>query len=159
MERLTKLGEVVSAMLARPDIAETIIQLKSDVKNSPEPFVWAVLDLTPIAERLPKDIRSGWIFVLKKETWSGAHFHPNSVQHMVVIEGRGRSSIGGVSGTMSPMETDQPIETDWFVIEAGAPHEFYPVENDMVVMSFHTCDAAALLEISAADGRSRTYAV
>jgi len=45
----------------------------------------------------------------------------------------------------------------WYVIDEGVPHEFFPEEEDMVVVSFHTCEAHELEEVACGTGESRLY--
>src|SRR5688500_12322585 len=93
---LQQLDEAVAQLITRPAIHRLIDTLKNDLQHTAEPFVWTTIDLLSIETRLPDQIRSCWIFVLKKDVPSGCHFHPNSVQHMVMIEGEGTSAIGTV---------------------------------------------------------------
>ena len=137
-------------------VIETISKLKRDVDLSSEPFVWANLALSTVAEQLPASIKSAWLFVLKKNTWSGAHMHPNSVQHMIVLEGRGQSKIDAQTGDLFSASSEGPNANEWCVIPAATLHEFYPDGADMVVMSFHTCVADELIEVSAG-GSVRHY--
>ena len=107
---------------------------------------------------LPERIKSGWVFVLKKDVPSGCHYHPNSVQHMVMIEGQGQSSVGNLRKEMVRFGTPgQPPETVWYVINEGVHHEFFPEETEMVVVSFHTCEARELEEVACGSGAERLY--
>lgn len=146
---LEQLGVVVQHLLAQPDTAVHIERLRAEAGRSTEPFVWTSLDLAPLGALVPAPIRSGWIFVLRRDTPSGAHLHPNSVQHMFVAEGQCRAEIGG-----APAELRRG---QWVVIPAMVAHEFFPSGGEMVVVSFHTCPADALKEVSAASGASRVY--
>jgi mannose-6-phosphate isomerase-like protein (cupin superfamily) len=116
------------------------------------------IDLQSITMPLPDAIRSVWIFVLKKDMPSGCHYHPNSIQHMVMIEGEGTSTIGEISREMKGFGSpDSSLDDIWYVIPEGVPHEFFPRETDMVVISFHTCASDELQEISCDTGASRGY--
>ena len=141
--------------MTRTDVVETIGRLKSELRASSEPFVWATIGLQNVAG-IPTEIRSAWIFALRAEHWSGEHYHPNSVQHMIVLEGHGRSRIGSTIGEMVAFG-DGSAGDPWFVIDPGVPHEFYPEKRDMIVMSFHTATAEALLEVSESGGSIRHY--
>ena len=155
---LIELNDLVKHLLKEKDIAEKISLLKEEVIDTDDTFVWSVIDSKYLPDKLPGDLKSGWIFVLKRGTPSGCHYHPNSVQHMVMIEGKGESKVGGVSKKMnhlaSPNHTPEEI---WYVIEEGVEHEFFPEERDMVVISFHTCEANELKEISCNSNESRFY--
>ena len=153
MDYLPQLDEVVAQLITRPAIHSVIDTLKNELQNTAEPFVWSTIDLHTIDAGLPDTIRSGWIFVLKKDVPSGCHFHPNSIQHMVMIEGEGTSRIGSISGHMK-----RRGEPDcWYVIPEGVPHEFFPKGRDMVVVSFHTCASDELEEVSCDSGATRNY--
>jgi hypothetical protein len=108
-----------------------------------------------IAHCLNESSQSG---SLKRDVPSGCHYHPNSVQHMVMIEGQGQSSVGNLRREMIRFGTpDQPLETVWYVINEGVPHEFFPEETEMIVVSFHTCEARELEEIACGSGGARLY--
>ena len=149
------LNDAVANLVTRADVIETIGRLKSELRTSSDPFVWATIGLQNVAG-IPADIQSAWIFALRAERWSGGHYHPNSVQHMVVIEGHGRSRVGGTIGEMVAFG-DGSLGDAWFVIAPGVPHEFYPIKDDMIVMSFHTATAEELLEVSESGGSIRRY--
>jgi hypothetical protein len=129
-----------------------------ELSGTQEPFVWSTVALEAIGVALPAPIKSCWIFLLKGDVPSGCHYHPNSIQHMIVLNGHGRSKIGGVERTMIPFgSAHHSIEQKWLVIGEAVPHEFFPQGEDMTVVSFHTCDAAELEEIASASGASRIY--
>jgi len=145
----------VANLVTRADVIETIGRLKSELQASTEPFVWATIALQNVVD-VPAEIRSAWIFALRAERWSGEHYHPNSVQRMVVIEGHGRSRIGSTIGEMVALG-DGSLGDAWVVIAPGVPHEFYPEKDDMIVMSFHTATAEELLEVSEGGAWIRHY--
>lgn len=157
-ERLDQLSAAVLALLGRRSTVLTIERLKNEVRVATAPFVWEEIEVdAALGARLPDDIRSAWIFVLKQDTPSHSHYHPNSIQHMVVLEGAAIAKIGDSSKEMTRFDPDKSANAVWEVIAAGVPHEFFPRGQHMVVMSFHTCAASELLEIDAATGRERTY--
>ena len=84
---LPQLNEAVAELVTRPAIHSLIDTLKHELQHTSEPFVWSTIDLVSIPTPLPENIKSGWIVVLKKDVPSGCHFHPNIIQHMVMIEG------------------------------------------------------------------------
>ena len=156
-EYLPQLNNAVAELIKSPAIHGLIDSLKSQLQDTPEPFVWSTIDLESIASH-PDGIKSCWMFVLKKDVPSGCHFHPNSIQHMVVIEGEGTSEVGGVSGEMKHFGDPNSSPDDvWYVIPEGTPHEFFPKEKDLVVISFHTCEPHELQEISCGSGAMREY--
>jgi mannose-6-phosphate isomerase-like protein (cupin superfamily) len=155
---LNKLNAAVELLISKKSYSETVDQLSRDINQSLEPFVWSVIDLNSIELELPENIKSCWIFVLKKNVPSGCHHHPSSIQHMVVIKGQGTSRVANSNRRMiqfgSPAESLADI---WYVIDEGVPHEFFPEEEDMIVVSFHTCSANELEEIACETGQTRLY--
>ncbi|MEN3326444.1 MAG: hypothetical protein V7638_1251 [Acidobacteriota bacterium] len=159
MDYLSQLNEAVAQLISRPAVHRLIDDLKQELPHTSEPFVWATIDLQSVTAPLPDTIKSGWIFVLKKDVPSGCHYHPNSIQNMVMIEGEGTSKVGGDSSEMKRFaDPDSSLEDIWYVIPEGTPHEFFPAEKDMVVVSFHTSASDELEEVSCDSGATRTYA-
>jgi hypothetical protein len=155
---LPLLNEAVAQLVTRREIHNLIDSLKNQLQQTFEPFVWSTINLQSITARLPYTIRSCWIFVLKKDVPSGCHYHPNSIQHMVMIEGEGTSKVGPKTRQMKDFgEPDCSLDDIWYVLPEGVPHEFFPRERDMVVVSFHTCASDELEEISCESGTARNY--
>ena len=155
---LEKLNTAVNFLIDQKTFIETIEQLREEINHATEPFVWSVVDQNSINCELPESIRSCWIFVLKKDVSSGCHYHPTSVQYMVTITGQGMAKVAGISRRMVEFGSPNDSLSDkWYVIDNGIPHEFFPEEKDMVVVSFHTCDAAELEEIGCETGKRRLY--
>lgn len=157
-EYLPQLHEAVAQLIARPETHSLVDSLKKQLPQTSEPFVWSAIDLQSIQMRLPDSIRSCWIFVLKKDVPSGCHYHPNSIQHMVMVEGEGSSKVGPDSREMKLFgDPDSSLDDVWYVIPEGMPHEFFPKGQDVVVLSFHTCTSDELEEISCDSGTTRNY--
>lgn len=155
---LQTLNDAVEQIVSQKTFSEIVQGLKKELSYSDEPFVWSVIDLSPVNCALPEKIKSGWVFVLKQDAPSGYHYHPNSVQHMAMIEGQGQSSVAGIRKEMVRFGTQsQPLENIWYVIGEGVPHEFFPEETEMVVVSFHTCEARELEEVACGSGAERLY--
>jgi mannose-6-phosphate isomerase-like protein (cupin superfamily) len=155
---LEKLNTAVGFLVNQKTFLETIERLSEAINHSQEPFVWSVIDLNSIDRELPESIRSCWIFVLRKDMASGCHYHPNSIQHMVTVKGQGMSKVAGIHKRMVQFgsSTDSLADT-WYVIGKGVPHEFFPEEEDVVVVSFHTCEATELEEVACETGEKRLY--
>lgn len=157
-EYLPQLHEAVAQLIARPETHSLVDSLKKQLPQTSEPFVWSAIDLQSIRAQLPDSIRSCWIFVLKKDVASGCHYHPNSIQHMVMVEGEGSSKVGPDSREMKLFgDPDSSLDDVWYVIPEGMPHEFFPKGQDVVVLSFHTCTSDELEEISCDSGTTRNY--
>jgi hypothetical protein len=155
---LQNLNDAVEQIVRQKTFSEIVQGLKEELSHSEESFVWSVIDLSPVNCALPERIKSGWVFVLKKDVPSGCHYHPNSIQHMVMIEGQGQSSVAGIRKEMVRFGAQgQPLANIWYVIGEGVPHEFSPEETEMVVVSFHTCEARELEEVECGAGAKRLY--
>ena len=155
VDYLPQLNAAVEELIAHASFHKLVDGLKDQLQHTSEPFVWSTVDL-PFG--LPETIKSGWIFVLKKDVRSGCHYHPNSIQHMVMIEGEGTSKVGARSRQMRRLgEPDTSLDDVWYVIPEGVPHEFFPSGADVVVVSFHTCAPDELEEINCDSGAMRNY--
>ncbi len=154
---LRRLDAAVGHLLAEVSFAATLASLREELARSTETFVWTTLHLSAIPVELPDAIESGWVFHLRKDVPSGAHYHPNSVQHMVIVAGQGVSEIGGERRPAVPFTSSAPVEDRWLVIGQGVAHEFTPVAGDMTVISFHTCTAEELEEVDCESGGVRHY--
>lgn len=155
---LEKLHDAVKWLQRQESFSRVVERLKLELNESTEPFVWSTIALDTIEASLPATIKSCWSFLLKRDVPTGCHYHPNSIQHMIALNGHGRSKVGSVEGTIKPFDSPQhSIEEKWYVIEQGVRHEFFPEGEDMAVVSFHTCEASELEEIACGSGVSRLY--
>jgi len=155
---LEKLHSTVEWLLGQDSFAKAVERLRGELRRSHEPFVWCTVALDSIGVALPPAIKSCWMFLLKHDVWSGSHYHPNSVQHMIALNGCGRSHVGGVERPLIPLGSPRhSIEEKWYVIGEGVAHEFFPEGEDMAVVSFHTCAAEELVEIASETGARRIY--
>lgn len=155
---LHKLHAAARTLLAQEQLSGAVERLRQELAASPEPFVWTSIALDTVDAELPQAIKSCWIFLLRRDTPSGCHYHPNSVQHMAAVNGGGRAEVGGESRAIVPVASEHhALEDRWFVIERNVPHEFFPEGEDMAVVSFHTCAASELEEVACDSGQSRRY--
>lgn len=154
---LKDLEHAIGIIVAGKTFPMDINILKGGLRDSLEPFAWKEIECQELFAILPDSIKSCWIFVLLKDRPSGAHFHPNSIQHMVMIEGIGLSTVGEHKKEMVLFDPEEDIPDKWLVIDKHIPHEFFPREKDMVVISFHTCSSDDLLEVRCDGKGSRTY--
>jgi mannose-6-phosphate isomerase-like protein (cupin superfamily) len=154
---LATLQRAVESLLTRDSFVSEVDELRETLGRS-ESFVWMSVPLQSVDVTLPHQIASCWVFVLKGGTSSGCHKHPNSVQHMIALNGSGTALIGGTASAIVPYDSPgHSIEEKWQVIDTGVPHEFLPEGEDMAVVSFHTCPAEELEEIDCDSGDSRLY--
>lgn len=152
------LSRAVESLLGQPAFSATLERLEAELARSTHNYVWVSVDLSSISGELPQGIRSCWIFHLRRDVPSGAHFHPNSVQHMVMVRGKGTSNVDGVLRPLVPFRSpDAALADRWLVIAQGVSHEFTPDGENMTVISFHTCHAGELVEIDCRTGTARHY--
>ncbi|NER83671.1 MAG: cupin domain-containing protein [Leptolyngbya sp. SIO1D8] len=155
---LQKLNTAVEYLLGQATFSTTVERLNKELAASKETFVWSTVELDSMPCELPPDIKSCWIFYLRQGVSSGCHYHPNSIQHMIVISGQGTSIVGGERKTMPSFASLSNSPTDkWYVIEQNVPHEFIPEKENMTVISFHTCNESELEEIACQTGGKRLY--
>ena len=153
---LSKLSSLVEKILRNRVVLNIIDDLKAQLLESNEPFVWATLPKDIICKELPTSIHSAWIFVLKPNYQTSAHYHPNSTQHTAVIEGDGRAKIGNQEVELQVFNPHD-IQPIWYVIGKNVPHEFVTRDSPVVVISFHTCLADELVEVETESGSRRLY--
>jgi hypothetical protein len=154
---LEKLHSAVEWLQQQEFFSAAVERLRVELSGSQEPFVWTTVAVDTIGVALPAPIKSCWIFLLKRDVPSGSHYHPNSVQHMIALNGQGQSNVGGAYRAMIPFGSASSIEEKWYVIREGIPHEFFPEGEDMAVVSFHTCAPTELEEIASGSGAKRIY--
>ncbi len=142
---LRKLAEPTNLILKDPNVKKIIKELKGQICKISDPLVWSSIEPSAFKKFLPPEIKSIWIFVLKKDVPSILHYHPNSTQYTVMLEGRGSVKIGAKYKELKLFDPDDA--ECWCIIEKNTPHEFYPRETDMVVISYHTCASKELIEI------------
>src|SRR5213082_1126794 len=110
---------------------------------------------------LPPAIRSGWVFILRAGSDTGAERHPNSHQRMMSFEATGDLQTDATSAehtVQTESEIDwrsnilvsdpkAPLERRWVSIPSNIWHRpVIPKGADWVVVSFHTVSAAELIE-------------
>lgn len=155
---LELLSRAVESLLRQEAFAAVVERLELDLARSDRTFVWRSVDLGSIRCELPQGIRSGWIFLLRRDVPSGAHYHPNSVQHMVMVRGKGIANVGCEVTAMVPFASrEASLAEKWLVIGHNVAHEFTPAGENMIVVSFHTCPADELVEVDCETGAARLY--
>ena len=158
---LETLDELVRSAEVRARIEPIVERVRGDLAGKPD----ALMAWEPIPPEtfstLPPSIRSGWIFILRAGTDTGAERHPNSHQRMMTFAGTGDMKIDA-QGTPNDVETeseiawhshvlvsepDAPLERRWISIRKNIWHRpVIPKGADWVVVSFHTVAAEELVE-------------
>lgn len=146
---LERLDAAVREPHARRVIDETAGRLRERLEGDPAaPMTWAPVPLEAYTS-LPELIRSSWVFVLRRNTTSGAERHPNSHQRVMSLchtadlqtweGGRWRSNV-------LVSDAAAPLERRWLSIPVNVWHQPVMTGGDWVVVSFHTVEAAELIE-------------
>jgi len=143
------------SVLEQASTTEVINSLKQKIQESSEPFIGEAINTELFQSDLPPNIKSCWIFILKKDTPSIAHYHPNSIQHTAMIEGKGKVMVGDILQDLQLFDISN--KNTWYIINENVPHEFFPEDEDMIVISFHTCAPEDLIEVKCATGENRIY--
>jgi hypothetical protein len=108
---------------------------------------------------LPPDVRSAWLFALRKGFAHPPERHPNSIQRMFALNRAGRFGVWDgakwVTHILRPGDAGLSIPVDCW-------HRAPALDEDWVVASFHTAEADELVEIvgdpaSGEVGSSRIY--
>lgn len=146
---------LISSLAANENVKSSIKMLKDELKNSKEQFVWKTLDEYLSGGNLEDEFKSSWMFIIRKNTPSKAHYHPNSTQYTAVIGGTGSCEIDGIKSNL--VNFDPNNTNTLYVIPNGTPHEFFPGGEDLIVISLHTCKAEELIEIDCSSGNERNY--
>jgi hypothetical protein len=124
-------------------------------------MAWEPIALTLFGDALPAAIHSGWVFILRADTNTGAERHPNSHQRMMSFEGTGNMQTDAESTDRSARapfdiawksnvlvsDTEASLEQRWISIPQNVWHRpVIPKGVDWVVVSFHTVPAKQLIE-------------
>lgn len=110
---------------------------------------WEAVPLDLYAASLPSEIRSSWVFVLRRGVTTGAERHPNSRQRMTSWSGGGDFQVHDGERWRSHIlvsDPRAPLEERWISIPPETWHQGVVGEEDWLVVSFHTVAAEELVE-------------
>jgi hypothetical protein len=161
--RLEKLDTIVRSDEVRAEIYPIVDRVRTALSEKPEALMtWEPIPLDIFRQKLPPQIRSGWIFVLRAGADTGAERHPNSHQRMMTLHGSGDMKTESKKGelrikkdekvidwqsTVLVSDPSAPLERRWISIPPNVWHR--PIvgrDVDWVVISFHTVPAEELIE-------------
>jgi hypothetical protein len=159
--RLEALDAVVRSNELRAKIKAVVDRVCAALAQKPEAVMtWEPIPLEIFRQKLPPEIQSGWVFVLRTGADTGAERHPNSHQRMMTLHGTGDMRVRALHGESSTGLASSPWQSNVLVSEPSAPLErrwisippnvwHRPVvgkDADWVVVSFHTVPAEGLIE-------------
>jgi len=158
---LKTLDKIVRSENVRARILPIVERVRTELACKPKALMaWEPIVFETFGA-LPSAIRSGWVFILRAGTDTGAERHPNSHQRMMTFDGTGDMKIDAI-GTPNNVETESeiawrshilvsdpsaPFEKRWISIPQNVWHRPVIGKNaDWVVVSFHTVAADGLIE-------------
>ena len=155
--RLETLDAALRSDSVREHIRSVVVRVREQLARKKDALMtWEPFPLDLLATRLPPEIRSAWVFVLRAGADTGAERHPNSHQRMMSFEGSGDLQTGEPGKWQSNVlvsNPDAPLDRRWISIPRNVWHR--PVigkDVDWVVVSFHTVPAEELIEERPDDG-------
>jgi len=158
---LEALDKIVQSEKVRAKILPIAERVRADLARKPGALMtWEPVALETFGA-LPPAIRSGWVFILRAGSDTGAERHPNSHQRMMSFEATGDLKTDAKSAP-TDVETESeivwqsnvlvsnpqvPLERRWVSIPQNVWHRPVVAKGaDWVVVSFHTVPAAELIE-------------
>jgi len=156
--RLEVLDRALRSESVREHIRFIVVRVREQLARRTDALMsWEPFPLDVLATRLPPEIRSAWVFVLRAGADTGAERHPNSHQHMISFEGSGDLQTGEPGNWQSNVlisDADASLEQRWISIPTNVWHRpVIDAATDWVVVSFHTVPAEELIEERPDDSR------
>ena len=156
--RLEALDAVLRSESVREHIRSVVTRVREQLaRRQDELMSWEPFPLDVLATKLPPEIRSAWVFVLRSGADTGAERHPNSHQRMMSFEGSGDLQTGEPGKWESNVllsDPDAPLERRWISIPRDVWHRpRIDAAADWAVVSFHTVPADELIEERPDDSR------
>jgi hypothetical protein len=156
--RLETLDAALRSESVREHIRSVVIRVRDQLSRRKDALMsWEPFALEVLTARLPAEIRSAWVFVLRAGADTGAERHPNSHQRMMSFEGSGDLQTGEPGNWQSNVlasDPDAPLERRWISIPPNVWHRpVIDAEADWAVVSFHTVPAEELIEERLDDSR------
>src|SRR5215831_4382291 len=149
--RLETLDAALRSDSVREHIRSVVVRVREQLARKKDALMtWEPFPLDLLATRLPPEIQSAWVFVLRAGADTGAERHPNSHQRMMSFEGSGDLQTGKPGQWQSNVlisDPAAPLERRWISIPRNVWHR--PVigrDADWAVVSFHTVVADELIE-------------
>jgi len=159
---LQQLDKIVNSEKTRAEILPVVDRLREELARKPDALMtWEPMALETFGDDLPSAIQSGWVFVLRAGTDTGAERHPNSHQRMMTFAGTGdmkKDATGRTNDVEDESEiawhshvlvsdSNAPLERRWISIAKNIWHRpVIPNGSEWVVVSFHTVPADELIE-------------
>jgi hypothetical protein len=140
----------------RQHMINVIQRVEQALENDPKALLsWEPIPLDLYKQKLPSEIKSSWVFNLRKNTTTGAERHPNSIQRMMSYKGHGDfQTKPDLKWESNFLESDfgGDIEKRWISIPINVWHQGLVSDENWIVISFHTAEVSELIEERPEDG-------
>ncbi len=145
---------LLDSILRAPSVRSRVSGIASRVAISlaamPDAIMaWDTVPLGIYPGRLPADIKSSWVFILRARSVTGLERHPGSVQRMMSWKGSGDfqiESAGKLTSHLLTSDPSKPAGLRWVTIPPLTWHQGVVGRKDWTVVSFHTVPAEELIE-------------
>src|SRR5207302_3825576 len=127
------LDTIVGSEEIRAQIYPIVERVRTELaRNEKAQMTWEPIPLAVYSGALPSEIRSSWVFVLRRGATTGAERHPNSHQRMMSFEATGDLQVrAGVAeageeewqSNLLVSNTDAPLEQRWISIPRNVWHQ------------------------------------
>ena len=147
--------EALDAAVHAPDAVERLRPIVERVlaalaRSTGEIEAWEPVPLSLYGGELPSEIRSSWVFVLRRGATTGPERHPGSRQRMASWSGSGDFQVHDGARWRSHRllaDPEAPFDRRWISIPPETWHQGVVDEDeDWVVVSFHTVPPDELVE-------------
>src|SRR5213596_3973022 len=133
--RLESIDAVLRSDSVRQQILPIIERVRAELARKKEALMtWEPIPLAVFGRKLPAEIRSAWVFVLRAGADTGAERHPNSRQRMMSFQGSGDMQTGEPGQWQSNALVSDPealLERRWISIPPNGWHR--PVVGGMEI--------------------------
>jgi hypothetical protein len=147
---LELLDNAVKEDIIRQHMMGVIQRVEQALDNNPKALmVWEPIPLNLYKQPLPDEIKSSWVFNLRKNSTTGAERHPNSIQRMMSYKGSGdfqtKPELNWESNLLES-DFDGDIAKRWISIPINVWHQGIVSDENWIVISFHTAEVSELIE-------------
>ena len=145
-----KLSHLVNSSRQSDAIAPVLARVERALADRPDqPQAWEPLTLTDLPFKVPADIQSCWVFILRAGATFGAERHPNSHQRTIALSGDALFEVLiDDSWSQWPIRatSDENDSASAVSIPPSVWHRITIGQLNFVSMSFHTVPAEQLIE-------------
>jgi hypothetical protein len=153
-DRDWQIGQMILERTRHPRVAEqlraALAEAKAKLHNDPAMGAAAVpIHATLFDDRLPAEIASCRLSVMRAHTACPVERHPNARQYVLSLEESGAIRLIDDSGADSSelcSDPSAPLSARWHLVPANTWHQPIPGKKDWAVLAFHSVPAQELLD-------------